>query len=181
MANDELFDEEHRWTESVRAPRPTQPRLYEHLIREPIEESEPRAAICVTPETSVREAINLMKRHAMGCVLVEHEGRLVGIFTERDVLFRVVGGNRAPEDLPVSAVMTADPEALTMHDELAWVLNLMAVGGFRHVPIVDDQRRPVAVISVKHIVERLVEFFPNEVLNLPPRPGKNIARSREGA
>ena len=67
-----------------------------------------------------------------------------------------------------------------MQNELAWVLNLMAVGGFRHVPIVDEHRRPVAVFSVKHIVERLVEFFPNDVLNLPPRPGKNIAHVREG-
>ncbi len=181
MPNDELLEEERRWTDSVRTAQPSRPRLYEHLIREPIEESAPRAAICVAPETSVREAINLMKQHAMGCVLVERDARLVGIFTERDVLLRVVGGNRDPAKLPVSAVMTCDPEALTMQDELAWVLNLMAVGGFRHVPIVDEHRRPVAVISVKHIVERLVEFFPNEVLNLPPRPGKNIARSREGA
>lgn len=180
MANDELLDEERRWTDAVRA-RPAQPRLYEHLIRQPIEASEPRPAICVSPETSVREAIALMKLHAMGCVLVERDQRLVGIFTERDVLFRVVGADRDPTDLPVSAVMTPDPEALTMQDELAWVLNLMAVGGFRHVPIVDERRRPVAVFSVKHIVERLVEFFPNEVLNLPPRPGKNIAHVREGA
>jgi hypothetical protein len=57
----------------------------------------------------------------------------------------------------------------------------MAVGGFRHVPIVDERYRPVAVFSVRHIVERLVEFFPNDVLNLPPRPGKNIVHSREGA
>jgi len=181
MANDELLEEERRWTDGVRAPHPSRPRLYEHLIREPIEHSEPRPAVCVTPETSVREAINLMKQHGMGCVLVERDQRLVGIFTERDVLFRVVGGNRNPAELPVSAVMTPDPEALTMADELAWVLNLMAVGGFRHVPIVDEHHRPIAVFSVKHIVERLVEFFPNEVLNLPPRPGKNIVHSREGA
>ena len=77
--------------------------------------------------------------------------------------------------------MTPNPESLTLDNEIAWVLNLMAVGGFRHVPIVDDAGRPVAVFSVKDIVERLVELFPNDVLNLPPHPGKNIARTREGA
>lgn len=179
MSTEEFLDEERQRTEDE--PAPTPQRLYEHLIREPIGKSDPRPAVCVNPRTSVADAIALMKRHGMGCVLVEAERRLVGIFTERDVLFRVVGSGLDPAYTPVSQVMTADPETLTMHDELAWVLNLMAVGGFRHVPIVDDDGRPVAVFSVKHIVERLVEFFPNDVLNLPPYPGKNIAHTREGA
>ncbi len=180
MANDELLDEERRWTDAVRTPS-VEPRLYEHLIREPIEESEPRRAVCVRPETSVADVIALMKQHRTGCVLVERDQRLAGIFTERDVLFRVLGTRQDPAALPVSAVMTPDPEALTMQDELAWVLNLMAVGGFRHVPIVDERHRPVGIISVNHIVERLAELFPNHVLNLPPRPAKDVARSREGA
>jgi len=178
MSIDELLDEERQQTDV----EPTSPqRLYENLICEPIGNSEPRRAICVNPHTSVTDAIALMKQHGMGCVLVEADRRLVGIFTERDVLFRVVGSGLEPARTPVSQVMTPDPETLTMRDELAWVLNLMAVGGFRHVPIVDDSGRPVAVFSVKHIVERLVEFFPHDVLNLPPHPGKNIAREREGA
>jgi CBS domain-containing protein len=181
MTTDELVDEERQWTDAVRDKAPAQLPLYQQLICEPIEKTDPRRAVCVSPETSVREAINLMKQHGHGCVLVEKDDRLVGIFTERDVLFRVVGGGRDPATLPVADVMTPDPEALTMKDELAYVLNLMAVGGFRHVPIVDEERRPVAVFSVRHIVERLVDFFPNEVLNLPPRPGKNVAHSREGA
>lgn len=181
MANDELVDEERQWTDAVRdRPRAEAP-LYQQLICEPIEKTGPRAAICVAPETTVRDAIALMKQHGLGCVLVEKDRRLAGIFTERDVLFRVIGSGRDPATLPVADVMTPDPESLTMKDELAWVLNLMAVGGFRHVPIVDDEQRPVAVFSVKHIVERLVEFFPNEVLNLPSRPGKNVAHEREGA
>jgi CBS domain-containing protein len=154
--------------------------VYEHMIREPIGRSEPRRAICVNPRTSVADAIALMKQHGMGCVLVEKDRRLAGIFTERDVLFRVVGSGLDPAETPVSTVMTPDPETLTMDDKLAWVLNLMAVGGFRHVPIVDGDGRPVAVFSVKHIVERLVECFPKAVLTLPPRPN-SIPHTREGA
>jgi CBS domain-containing protein len=178
MMIDELLDDEAREVEHEPAPPR---RLYEHLIREPIGKSDPRPAVCVNPRTSVADAIALMKQHGVGCVLVEVDRRLAGIFTERDVLFRVVGNGREAARTPVADVMTPDPECLTMQDELAWVLNMMAVGGFRHVPIVDDAGRPVAVISVRHIVERLVEFFPNEVLNLPSHPGKNIAHTREGA
>jgi len=156
-------------------------RVYEHMIREPIGTCEPRPAICVNPHTSVADAIGLMRQHATGCVLVQSEQRLVGIFTERDVLFRVAGARLDAATTVVSTVMTPDPETLTMRDELAWVLNLMAVGGFRHVPIVDDDGRAVAVISMQRIVERLVECFPKAVLTLPPRPGANIAHTREGA
>ena len=181
MLTDDLLDDDVPPMEGDAAADAAPARLYEHLIREPIGKSDPRPAISVNPHTSVTDAISLMKEHGMGCVLVEAERRLVGIFTERDVLYRVVGTGRDPAKTPVSEVMTADPETLTMEDELAWVLNLMAVGGFRHVPIVDAEGRPLAVLSVKHIVERLVEFFPHDVLNLPPHPGKNISHTREGA
>ena len=157
------------------------PRVYEHMIREPIRSCEPGPAICIAPHATVGEAIASMKQHATGCVLVESDGRLVGIFTERDVLFRVAGAGLDATQTPINAVMTPDPETLTMDDELAWVLNLMAVGGFRHVPIVDDNGHPVAVISMQRIVERLVECFPKAVLNLPPRPGSDITHTREGA
>ncbi len=157
------------------------PSVYEHMIREPIGTCAPRPAVCVGPRATVATAIAAMKEHATGCVLVESDGRLVGIFTERDVLFRVAGAGLDATQTLVAAVMTPDPETLTMHDELAWVLNLMAVGGFRHVPIVDETGRPVAVISMQRIVERLVECFPKAVLTLPPRPGANISHTREGA
>ena len=176
---DELTDENRERERSRPASAPQ--RLYEHLIREPIGNSEPRPAVCVAPTATVSEAIALMKEHGMGCVLVEQEGHLLGIFTERDVLFRVAAADRDARSTTVAEVMTPDPETLTMKDRLPYVLNLMAVGGFRHVPILDDDGHPVAVFSVKHIVERLVEFFPNDVLNLPPHPGKNITHTREGA
>jgi CBS domain-containing protein len=157
------------------------PRVYEHMIREPVGNCDPRPAICVHPDTQVADAIALMKQHSCGCVLVQAGDRLLGIFTERDVLLRVAGAGLDTRRTVVSSVMTPDPETLTMRDELAWVLNLMAVGGFRHVPIVDDAGKPIAIVSMQHIVERLVECFPKAVLTLPPRPGADIAHTREGA
>ena len=81
----------------------------------------------------------------------------------------------------VKDVMTPDPEALPSHAKVAWVLNIMSVGGLRHVPVVDEQGRPVAVVSVRDVVQFLVDAFPSEVLNLPPEFASITYRTREGA
>jgi CBS domain-containing protein len=77
--------------------------------------------------------------------------------------------------------MTRDPESLPLDASVAWVLNRMCVGGFRHVPVVDRDGRPAFVISVRDVVEFLVERFPREVLTLPPVYGAHVERTREGA
>ena len=75
---------------------------------------------------------------------------------------------------------TLDPECLPVDASIAWVLNKMSVGGFRHVPAVDDQGWPAIIVSVRDVVQFLVESFPNEVLNLPPM-GVERYRTRDGA
>ncbi len=173
--------------ESIEDPRDLEPEadaprhFSEHILRDPVSECGPRAVVSVAPETTVADAVALMREQRIGCVVVERDGRLAGIFTERDVLLRVVARQCDPARTTVGEVMTPDPEAISMQDEFAWVLNLMAAGGFRHVPVVDADGRPVAIFSVRHVVERLVDFFPQDVLTLPPHPRKNIARTREGA
>ena len=134
---------------------------------------------------SVTEAIRAMQREQRGCVLITEDGtpktRLVGIFSERDVLNRIVGRGRNPAILALSEVMTPNPESLPEEASVAWVLNKMAIGGFRHVPVVDSEGRPVFVVSVRDVVEFLVEFFPGEVLNLPPEFGAPRSLEPEGA
>ena len=119
-----------------------------------------------------------MVEHEIGAVLVEREGRAVGIFTERDVLRRVVlrGLDQAR---PVSEVMTRDPETLRLDDGIAFALNRMIVGGFRHVPIVDEGGRPQAVLSLREVVAFIIELLPGRVLNLPPDP-RLEAHSEDG-
>jgi CBS domain-containing protein len=78
-------------------------------------------------------------------------------------------------------VMSGDPEFLRSDAPVAWVLNMMSVGGFRHVPVVNALGCPVAVISVRDVVEFLVEAFPSEILNLPPNFGERPSRARDGA
>jgi CBS domain-containing protein len=153
------------------------------LLREPTRVLARRKPIVLSPQASVTDAIRSMQGEHRGCVLVTRDGTpesaVVGIFTERDVLFRIADRGRNPVTLPVSEVMTVEVECLRVTDPIASVLHLMSVGGFRHIPIVDEDDRPAFVVSVKDVVEFLVEAFSREVANWSsPGPG---GRSREGA
>jgi CBS domain-containing protein len=149
------------------------------LLTSAIKHLNPRPPITVEEGSSVADAVALMNREKIGGVLVVREGRLVGIFTERDVLTKIAGRGLDFTTIFVQAYMTADPEALSPEHKVAYALNKMVVGGYRHVPIVDGERRPVAVISVRDVVEFIVDRFPAEVLNLPPDPDHEM-RARDG-
>jgi CBS domain-containing protein len=144
-----------------------------------------RYPLLFSPTHTVTQAMRAMQKEHRGCVLVTEDGSaetpVVGIFTERDVLLRIVDRGRNPATLPLAEVMTRDPESLPQDASVAWVLNKMQVGGFRHVPVVDRAGKPVCVISVSDVVEMLVERFPREVLTLPPTYGADVTRTREGA
>jgi len=153
------------------------------LLREPLTVLPVQRAITLPTDATVTEAIRAMQRQHRGCVLVTDDGtprtKLAGIFTERDVLFRIVDRGRNPAALPLSEVMTTDPETVSVRANVAYVLNKMSVGGFRNVPVIDDELRPAFVISVRDVVNFLVDAFPREVLNLPS--GDLSQRAREGA
>lgn len=137
----------------------------------------------VSPEASVREAAERMGAHDVGCVLVTDDGgALLGILTERDVLTRVVQEGRDPIRETVRMHMTPNPECLRLEDEVAYALNAMAVGGYRHVPILDHQDRLRGIISIRDIHRAITRHFEREILNLPPRPHRRArATSRYGA
>jgi CBS domain-containing protein len=139
-----------------------------------------KPAISVAPTATVRTAVERMNQSNAGCVLVEEQGRLVGIFTERDVLTKIVGSALNLDRVTVDKVMTPDPESLSPDDRVTYALNKMSVGGFRHIPLVDDDGHPVGVVSMRNVVDYMVELFGTEVLNVPPSP-RNISRAREGA
>jgi CBS domain-containing protein len=155
------------------------------LLREPLSVMKAQRPITLPANATVTEAMRAMQREHRGCVLVTDDGsmrsKLIGIFTERDVLFRIVDKGRNPAALPIGEVMTPNPDNLSARATVAYVLNKMSVGGFRHVPVVDDEHRPVFVISVRDVVNFLVNAFPREVLNLPSEPGASSPVSREGA
>ena len=153
----------------------------ETVLKRPLSVLPPSEPVLVESPASVLEAVHLMRDRHAGCVLIVRAGKLKGIFTDRDVVARVVAAGLDPSKIAVRRVMTADPETLRSTDSIAFALNLMSLGGYRHIPLVDKSGTPVGTVSVKDIVGYLVGFFPKSVINLPPAPRANYARQREGA
>jgi CBS domain-containing protein len=150
------------------------------LLREPVTMLRTRKPVTLAPHDSVTKAVRGMQAEHRGAVIVTEDGSpgtpLIGIFTERDVLFRIVDGGRNPATLEIGDVMTAEPESLLDTQTIAEALQLMSVGGFRHVPVVDSNGRPVFMVSVKDVVQFVVDSFANEILNI----GGDSTREREG-
>ncbi len=152
--------------------------LDQRMIREPIRYLEPRSPVALPPSATVQDAIRTMREHRIGCLLVVDDARLVGIITERDLLLKLGDGDLGR---PVREFMTPDPEVLTPEDPIVYALNKMSVGGFRHVPLVDEGGRPVGIVSVKDIIDYIVDFFPNDVRTVPLDPARGEAwRGRDG-
>jgi CBS domain-containing protein len=127
----------------------------------------------------VAAAVGLMRKHRVGCLLVCEGRALVGIFTERDLLRRVIAAGRCWQTL-LGDVMTPGPVCVRPKDPIRLAVRRMEQGGYRHLPVVDDTGRPVGILSVKRIVHYLVEHFPATVYNLPPDP-RAFPDEREGA
>jgi CBS domain-containing protein len=170
LEGDEAYDEDEP------APRPMDYRM----LHDPTRTLRTRPAVSVPLGSTVLDAVRQMQRHRVGCVMVVAKGQLVGILSERDLLDKVLGTAQDLATLRVETVMTPDPEALTLDDAIVYVFHKMSVGGFRHVPLVDDDRRPAGMISVKDLVDWIAEFFPREVLNVPPEPGMLPQRPEGG-
>ena len=150
------------------------------LMTAPIRALNPRAAVTVPASGTVADAVNRMNQEGIGAVLVSEGGRLVGIFTERDVLRKIAGRGLDFTKLTVADYMTRDPEALSIDHKVAYALNKMVIGGYRHVPLVDAEHRPLAMLSVRDIVEFIVERFPQDVINLPPDPEHEVRKADGG-
>ena len=146
----------------------------------PVSELMRREPLTVAPEMTVAEAVRAMALQRCGCVLVTRGRQLLGIFSERDVMTRIVAPGLAPGESFVADHMTAHPETLRPHDEVAYALNIMSIGGFRHVPVVESGGDLVGIVSVRDIVAMLVDNFREEILTLPPRPPRHAPSSRHG-
>ena len=145
------------------------------LLNDAVSLLAPSDPIKLPPETTVKEAIATMVGNRRAAVLiVDPDGRLIGIFTERDVLTRVAGAGRDPERTRLSEVMTREPEALSPRDRICFAVNRMNNAGYRTVPLVDDDGIPIGVVTVNDVVKWLAAIFPEAVLNL--RPGDEIKR-----
>lgn len=175
---DGIVEEEQTITERISEPSK---RLDESLLNEPVSALPYVPPVLVDPDTTVADAIGRMRENKTGCVLVRQENSAIGIFTERDLLNRVLGPRLDLDQTKIGSVMTPDSETLMVDAPIAFALNLMGEGAFRRLPLIDESGQPVGMLSVKHIVQYLAEFFSEEVLTLPPRPNLLHPGQREGA
>lgn len=114
--------------------------------------------------------VSEMKAQGRGAVLVEDDGALVGIFTERDLLNRVDHGDPLWSHVVVRDVMTPHPMVIHPDDSLSEAVRRLTQGHRRHLPIVDDRGHVLGLISIRDILAYIAERFPEDMLNLPPHP-----------
>lgn len=110
----------------------------------------------VAPDASAIEVVKQMKAARVGCALVLDGGKLVGIFTERDVLKKLTGNHRRAETVAVKELMSADPETLSESDSVAAALNKMSMGRYRHLPIQKGDGS-FGVTSIKHVLKYIAK------------------------
>jgi len=135
------------------------------LLRRPLADVVTHDYITVSPGTLVGEVVRQLDHVGMHCALVVDHGRLVGIFTERDALYKVAHDAARLADHPVREVMTFNPESLEHDVPIVFALNRMVVGGYRHLPITRDGKL-LGLISVRDILGYLTRQF-SDVLGAP--------------
>jgi CBS domain-containing protein len=135
------------------------------LLRDQIGSLTSRPPLTVTPVTPVRRVLQLMNENSVGCVGIVKEGRLVGIFSERDALLKLGNDAASLGEYPVSEFMTAYPRTLPADAKIAFAVRHMDQGGFRHLPIVSETNEFVGVVSVRDILRYVAGRMGAEPLN----------------
>jgi CBS domain-containing protein len=122
-----------------------------------------RKAPTTSSHTTVADAARLMKEHKVGAILIVDEGKVVGIFTERDAVFRVVAADKDPKTTRVSSAMTKKPRTIEPDRPLGHALHIMYEGGFRHVPVV-EKGKPLGMISARDALGPELAQFQEELI-----------------
>ena len=143
--------------------------LDSRVLADPVPVLRPRAVVTVQDDVTVAQAVGEMAARKRGCAVILDGKRLVGIFTERDALRRVLAAGLDPAETPITDVMTPDPERVAVTDTLGFALHKMSVGSLRHLPLGDAEGLPAGVVTQEEAVRYLVGFFPEAVINQPPR------------
>ena len=125
-------------------------------LRSAIETLNPSKPATISKDAPVQEAIDRLREKNYGCLCVVEDETLAGILTERDILTKIVAGGLDPLETRVGEVMTGDPEYLFLDDQIAFAVNRMHVGGFRHIPLINLKGRPTGIVSVRDILKYLV-------------------------
>lgn len=129
--------------------------------------------------TPLRDALVQMRERSGEPILIADGRRLAGILTERDVLTRILG-KAVDENRPVDQYMTTTPHTIAADATLIQAMQAMEQGHFRNLPLVDENGNVVGLLRQQDLLGYIAEAFPQEILNLPPRPHQQI-EEQEGA
>jgi CBS domain-containing protein len=154
------------------------------LIDEKLKVLSRRDPLTVRPGTSLQACLEQIQETGVAdsVFVTDEAGHLEGVLTERDIFGRLVGGDVPPIDLdqPVETLMTRSPHHLHLDDTVRAAIELMQTGRYRNVPLLDDDDVLQGVIRPQDILKYLAEAFPEELLNLPPRPHQLMDRPEGG-
>jgi CBS domain-containing protein len=140
-----------------------------------------RQPVTVSPGTSLADCVVAIQQTGTGdsVFVCDADGVLQGVLTERDIFGRIVAG-KVDLARPVESLMTTDPMTLDLDQTIRDAIDLMQTGRYRNVPIVDEGRHLVGVVRQVDIIKYLAESFPEELLNLPPRPHQRMRQPEGG-
>jgi CBS domain-containing protein len=125
------------------------------LYDDTVADLKPAAAVTVSENTKVRKTFDIMKKHGIGSVIVvDDDGQLAGLFTEGDIL-ALLDDEADVGDRHVGDMMTRNPETTAMDSSLAEVIHRLSVSGLRYLPILDEEGRPVSILSARDLVDFL--------------------------
>lgn len=181
MADPKEIEKEYRDEYLTVSEERTKPRITtdEAIFKRPIRDLNYHPPRCIQQTAKLAEAVGLMKRYSVGAVMIQEAEKLVGILSERDILRKVLGTDVDLNQATVEEYMTRNPEVLKLDDMIAYAIHTMHLGGFRHVPLVDDEHRPVGIVSVKDVNEYIVSHIAEQILTLPPDPHREYERRVE--
>lgn len=132
------------------------------MLSEPIRNvMEKKKLLTASSETLVSTAAILMMKHKVSAVVVVEDSRLVGIFTERDAVWRVIAKGRDPGATALATVMTRNPQTVDPGETLGYALMQMFERGFRHMPVVEDGV-PIGIVSARKALDPELEEFESE-------------------
>ena len=134
----------------------------------------------VLPDTlPIKDAIEEMRKNKTGCVVTQRGKEITGVFTERDILTKVVGIDDVDWNAPLSQFTTRSPTTMMANEPLRKALYIMRKKNFRHIPIFNQDQTLKGVLSIRNVIKMLAEHFPKEVMNLPPKLNR-VASTPEG-
>lgn len=131
--------------------------LERKLLTDRVSVLDPKEPITIEPGMRVRDVLRLMVDEYIGCLIVAENGKPIGIFSERDALMKLNVDVSKFADQPVRDFMTRTPQTLEANAKLVFALQRMDAGGYRHLPIVDDDGELTGIVSVRDILQYLAK------------------------